>query len=31
MSDKRREIEAEIARKFEESHSKYDTKDDTDA
>ena len=29
MSDKRKEIEADIIRKFEERHRKYDTKDDT--
>ena len=29
MSDKRREVEADIIRKFEESHRRYDTKDDT--
>lgn len=31
MSDKRKEIESEIKRKFEESHKKYDTKDDTNS
>lgn len=30
MSDKRREIENEIKRKFEESHKRYDTKHDTE-
>ena len=30
MSDKRREIEQEIVRKFEESHRKHDTKHDTE-
>jgi integrase len=29
MSDKRKEIEADIVRKFEEQHRKYDTEDDT--
>lgn len=30
MSDKRKEIETDIIRKFEERHRKYDTKDDTE-
>ena len=29
MSDKRREVEAEIVRKFEALHQQYDAKDDT--